>query len=310
MLNFPRDITLTVKLAAIPDGSAREIDVRIAQFITDAKRALLPPPFERLLQARVNSIPWTPVPIPPVIDEQRGGNQEVTGLVRTYFERDFMFTLALSEQAPSLLTNGDFETGAVAGQPAPYWGPGPGPHTFPLLVANDQVHSGSFSGKIENLTVGDSRWQQAAPVVLGGTYELQAWIRFAPGATGTRLGVGIPTPPASQGGALVSVLETEGNILVDGGYTAIRVTAVTNTWQWGRIRFRVTDVTNGSFIRVVAFVGVATQIIGTLWLDDITFTRIDPFDNQARTKQFLTDIAARLGPGEVIRQTRVNALPA
>jgi len=310
VFSFRSDVTVTAKLAAIPDGSAREVDIRIAQFITDAKRALLPPPFERLLQSRVGGIAWTPIPAPPLIDDSRGGFQQVASQVRSYFERDFTFTLQLSEAAPSLLTNGDFETGAVPGQAAPYWLPGPGPRTFPLLVANDQVHSGSFSGKIENVTVGDSRWQQAAPVVLGGTYELQAWVRFAPGATGTRLGVGIPTPPASQGGALVSVLETEGNILVDGGYTAIRVTAVTNTWQWGRIRFLVTDVTNGSFIRVVAFVGIATQIIGTLWLDDITFVRVDPFDQKARMKQFLNDIHARLGPDEVIRQTRVNAFPA
>jgi len=161
---------------------------------------------------------------------------------------------------PNLVLNGDFERGSVGAQ-APNWTLALGNG---LLIATDQTHDGVQSGKIDNsVTAVESKHTQVIPVVVGGIYELQAWVRWS-GGTISRTGVGFPT-------GSYTLLESEGSVTVNAGIQYIAVNAQ-STWVWGRMKIQITS---GTSITLQCHAGIATAPSGTAWYDGITFTRMD-----------------------------------
>jgi hypothetical protein len=163
------------------------------------------------------------------------------------------------------IINGDGETGVVGSQ-APSWTLLFGNN---LLVANDFAHSGNNSLKINNATAANSASYQEFPVVDGGTYRLQAWIKTSAITTtagsGAVLNVDIVSGVTgftivSKSGSDFAPTQPDVGIFSDGN--AHNFTLVSCVFK----------VTGTGTIRLYCQLGYTSSIAGQAWFDDVTLT--------------------------------------
>lgn len=168
---------------------------------------------------------------------------------------------------PNIVVNGDGETGTLGSQ-ATGWTFDSGNN---LVVANDFVHSGAGSLKINNAAAADSFSHEDYSVSDGDVYQLQGWIKTTaiPSSPGHGAVLNIATISGIAG---YSVISKNGSDF-QSNEPDVGIFADGNAHDWTQVS-AVFRVIGSGTMRLYLQLGFGGSVAGTAWFDDVMLYKI------------------------------------